>query len=482
VNTEPSSAAEAADGKQRAAITFLDRAATKEGSFTFDYGVPTSPALTLTGLSPDKITTSTSLKPFVLAIPNLFSEDGARSLAFDASPGQLLTPLRQQRYSRYVDPGQQAHRVGFRTRIGLAVDKGQSGGEDDEKSAPSKLGLGLSTSLLDSSDPLMATDDAGNRIWETCVAANIGALPNTVPQTESGLTRTGLASDIAVAVALRLGAAPVGQRTLTHAVREDIKRIEAKLTRLGTPVPVPDYNSPAFDTWLSAAEAILSAKLASLPADSPPDDPEFAVRTAALKACAVKASERAQSAQDLDLGFGSVWSGDEGELANFGDAAPVLWAAYKLPLRSLLGRQQGSPPVSAVAAEVVKLLQFWSVGASARYAWSDKLATADESTPEVVADVRDLWIGVERLTSSSRFAAQYGWFDAQATESESQAFSRSGERWLVSGAYRVSSLEQGVWLTFSYGKAESTLEGFDDEVALISIVFSPPTLSSMFAQ
>ena len=513
--------------KQAEAISLLDKKAKQEGSFTFDYGVPTSPALTLTGVSPDKLNTSSSLKPFVLSLPDVFSADGARTVAFDASPAQLILKPRQQHYSEYVN-ADTAYRILFRTRLGLVIDRGEEGGEDPKKGAASKLGVGVSTSLLDHSDPLMTTDQRGQRVWETCVARHLGELPDSRSQTPAQQQRTQLELAQHLIDALRLGAAPVGTRRSTPGILADIEQIEAILSRVRadaaprqpapsdaslraleaeasqlsgpakqevlqaialiksrlttaastpTAVDAPNYDSAEFDTWLASARSEVAAAIETLPTETAVEDAkEYEVRTEELKACAVQASEHAQAAQDLDVGAGAVWSGEKGKVEGFDDPSRVVWAAYRFPLRALFGR--GALPAMSDADE--QPLQHWVVGGSARIAWSEQLATGDEDNPEIEADVAEAWVGLERLTSSSRFAAQYGWFDGKATEAEHAALSRTGERWLLSGAYRLSSADTGMWLSFSYGAFESSLEGFDDKVALVSVTFSPPTLSTMF--
>ena len=64
-----------------AGYTIANKAATNEGLFAFDYGVPESPALTLAGLADAKVTPSTSLKPFVIALPGLFGSDTSATTA-----------------------------------------------------------------------------------------------------------------------------------------------------------------------------------------------------------------------------------------------------------------------------------------------------------------------------------------------------------------------------------------------------------------
>src|ERR1700679_1140723 len=54
--------------------------------FSFYYSVPTSPALTLAGLSADKTATSTPAKPFVLSSPTVTGGGTGTAYAADAAP------------------------------------------------------------------------------------------------------------------------------------------------------------------------------------------------------------------------------------------------------------------------------------------------------------------------------------------------------------------------------------------------------------
>lgn len=454
------------------AKAFLDRKASNDSSFTFDYGVPTSPALTLTGLSAEKLNTSTSLKPFVMAVPDLFKQGGPTSLAFDASLGSIMVPGPQQnRYSDYVSDQNLGRRLAYRTRLGVVVDKGRAATND---AAASKLGFGFSASLLDDSDPLMATNPDGSRVWESCVFANIGDLDDTVAAPE-GAEHAAISRvlDRVNGVRLRMGQA--GSRTVTPAVVADVNAIQ---DALGAAAPnAPDYNSSDFDVWVAAARDTLTTRLSQAPAVEPRPNATAEARRKTLIGCATQASQKAQISQDLDVGAGAVWSGDNGRISHLRRGATVVWAAYRLPLGTLSRPWTGVAGGEGASGSFMNNLM---VGGRARFAWNDTLATGDSATPNVRADVRDIWGGLEYLNDEMRIAAQYGWFDADTKRPQDAAFGRSSRRWLISGAYKLDGLVEGAWLTFSYGQSESTLDKFDDKVALVSVTFAPPTLSSMF--
>lgn len=144
-------AAEKAGGESP--ITILERKA-KHSIFSFDYGPPTSPAMTLLGLTPDKTPPSTSLTKFVVSAPSLFSKEAGQSIAFDGAPAALFERRSESSFVNYASRGW-AYRLGYRTRIGAAGLNGDDGGGDASKQIRSRIAFGLSASLLDQSDPLM---------------------------------------------------------------------------------------------------------------------------------------------------------------------------------------------------------------------------------------------------------------------------------------------------------------------------------------
>src|ERR1700749_4994389 len=124
--------------------------------FTFDYSVPTSSALELAGLSTHKVTPATSLKPFVLSLPGLLGSNGtSTSAALDLAPAWALGDA-DAIVAEYEKPDAWAERIWYRTRFGVALTKGDTGGSDATQAIPSRVAIGLSFSLSDGSDPVMA--------------------------------------------------------------------------------------------------------------------------------------------------------------------------------------------------------------------------------------------------------------------------------------------------------------------------------------
>src|SRR4051794_7789609 len=93
-------AAQAGPGKGDKKATVYEQAA-QTSVFSFDYGPPASPALTLMGLSPDKISLSTTLKPFVLSLPSLFDGSGNQVAGIDLAPLSLFRRPANQTFGIY---------------------------------------------------------------------------------------------------------------------------------------------------------------------------------------------------------------------------------------------------------------------------------------------------------------------------------------------------------------------------------------------
>src|ERR1051326_5108794 len=139
--------------------------------FSFDYGVPHSPALMLAGLSTDKVTPATSLKPFVLSLPGLIGSGSTNtSAALDFAPAWAWSDKTDTLHYGDDTPEAMINRIWFRTRLSAALSKGDSGGTDTTKAIPSRAAIGLNVSLLDGSDPVVARMPGEQRShWLQCL-------------------------------------------------------------------------------------------------------------------------------------------------------------------------------------------------------------------------------------------------------------------------------------------------------------------------
>ena len=247
---------EAADPPKGDKSATLYEEASQKGIFAFDYGPPASPALTLMGLSPDKINLSTALKPFVLSLPSLFSSEGGQTAGIDFAPLSLFRTPANQNYDRYAAPGNYGGRVFARTRVEIAGYNGVKN-DDASKAKPSKVAFGISTTLTDSNDPLVvrlpgATADAP--YFHQCLGFGQARL-DAYEQTFADQAGTGAAQQLAEIHA-----------DYSLAMRDDdflrkrgldllrrIAQVTGKPPGLGMEAPAPVITPDAWTVWSQLA-------------------------------------------------------------------------------------------------------------------------------------------------------------------------------------------------------------------------------------
>ncbi len=451
--------------------------------FSFDYGVPHSPALMLAGLSTDKITPASSLKPFVLSLPGLLgSSSTTTSAAADFAPAWALGDNNSGDAVDYANlgSGHYWNRVWFRTRVSVAVNKGDDGGSDPTKATPSRAAIGLSFSLLDNSDPVWARTGADGKIphWLACVQQNVKAY---LPADPTFKPLNDITSEVN---ALR---EPTTGWDLDGPSFENNAKVQHVLGQLKSNIAVVfgDTWTPPSD-WNNKTErdGILDKLLAQV------KDRVNAIETSklwtsatsdaatAIQNCSKEASDIAQHGADLQIGAGVVWRGPNGgkDWTNFNDPNPAMWLAGRVPLDF----DQSGTCESTTTGGARSELSCWTFGGSARYSHGEFDATGNAATPQFKADVAEGWIGIERVDSRSKFGAYLGYTDQHAAESADKAFSKSGTRWLFSGAYSLSDVYKGLWVVGSYGAANGTVSTLNDKVALLTLTFGPPDTSSGF--
>lgn len=512
--------------------------------FTFDYGPPTSPALSLTGQSPDKTTTSTSLGKFALTIPSLYGEDGDKAIAFDVAPASLFEHPSRATYKAYMNGGR-AYRLGYRTRLGVAAMNGKDGDGDASKAVRSRLALGLSSSLLDSADPLRTgwSRATNNTFLDRCLADYLpvayqiqqkyASAPAEALQISKELERAvdardklidGASPEVAWTIwkqarpeeAETPAAAPAPQPAKVQPVDQHMAELKTVFDRLDKdpgasadqkafnrlamsvladianrdrpPAPAAPATAPAAPTASNAPAGLtrealledLSARIVDLTAQlkkpAEANDKELNTRlkaagvTAAASRCSDGAARLARFSPDLDIGFGAIARGDPGRLDGLDKAGGAVWLGYKMPLGQVLFR---TPKPDAEAADQVPL-DAWMVVISGRYAWNDWRTTGDKAVTEFPADVTEAWVGLERLTEATRWAVQYGWSDVSSRNLAGKPFEQSGERYMVSGQFRVGDESSPIWLGLSYGNAYGSNAKLHDNTALVTLSVSPP--------
>ena len=132
-----------ADTKAMAAIA----AQNNYKKYTVDFTVPESPAFSLIGIAPEKITRPATPRDLAIAVANGVDEQGkAKSgLAIEFSPYELL-------YGQRVTLSDYAERQSVRRLMGTVVSLGVAKGtEATDKSM--RMGVGLNISLFDFGDP-----------------------------------------------------------------------------------------------------------------------------------------------------------------------------------------------------------------------------------------------------------------------------------------------------------------------------------------
>jgi hypothetical protein len=482
----PSPASDPNATKETFSCNILNTAAANADLFSFDYGIPHSPALMLAGLSTDKITPASSLKPFVLSLPGLLgSGSTATSAALDTAPAWVFGDQQGLSSFNYAEDGRFWDRLWYRTRISVAVAKGDDGGGDPAKIKPSRAAIGVSVSLLDNSDPIMARTaaDGSDSHWVHCLRANASKLYPYTPPEDSGFQT--IASSVLLLADVQRDSNYWHKDPSTAAADaqsiDELKSAEAVadtvLGRTSKFAYSAHWDDPQFrkDQLTSDIKALNLKRAAIMTSDVAKATDTAAVPV--ITACAKEASDVAQHGADLQIGAGVVWRGDPSGQGwhNFRDPNFAVWVAGRIPLDF---NQSGSCESSATTPR--SELSCWTVGGSGRFSAGEYDATGNTATPEFKADVLEGWAGIERVDSKSKIGAYYGYTDQRAADDADKAFSKSGSRWLFSGAYSLDSLYSGLWIVGSYGAANGTVSTLDDKVALLTLTFGPPKIGSGF--
>jgi len=474
--------------------------------FSFDYSVPNSPAMELAGLSTDKVTPANSLKPFVLSLPGLLGSDGtSTSAALDLAPAWALGDP-DTIIAEYEKPNAWAERIWYRTRFGVALTKGDTGGSDPTKAVPSRMAIGLSFSLLDGSDPVMArtsndyelkdpNDKNSPRIndshWLHCLTINFD---KWAPDARSDLRDIDAANVYITNLSGNANAGkPLqdikfgmyqGKPLVGKAGLERIMEIANQYGVTGAG-ELPAADDPRWNSGSSRAEVLktLRAAFAQKKTDITNGDSWKAHQQAsqdAIVACQKEASDVAQHGADLQIGAGVVLQGAPGTLSNLNDPNGAVWIAGRLPFSDIFGSDGLCDPTTVGATR--SELACWTIGGSGRYSAGEMDATGDTTTPMFKANVAEGWIGIERIDTSMKVGGYFGYMDQSAVNVADKAFSKSGTRWLFSGAYSLSNWVNGLWVVGSYGNANGSTTTLNDKVALLSLTFGPPKLDSGFMQ
>lgn len=435
-----------ADTDTREAINLIDQKAENKSAFDFDYGVPTSPALRLLDRPSDKIQVSTGLKPFILSIPSvLLDGDDGQSIALDVAPAWIIGSSRDRTFTRYTDPNNLVYRVLLKTHVNIAAYEGVDSSNADEAER-SRIALGVSTSILDQSDPLMASfpGSSGKSAWAECISRRVAVFralvetrpPNDEQRLDLEIERSDLGQQVRDLRKDLQHAEQAGRSKLKSVIETEIIRIEKRLEKI--------------DDLAASNRTVFNSSAAN----------------AALKGCADQANIAARFGASLDVSAGALLHGDEGRIRDFDRTGYAAWAAFRYPVNFLFDSQY--KPTSGVM-----------VGFSGRVSFDEFLDSGDKAVGQVQADTWDVWGGLEWLNANTRLAAQVGYQGRNADDAPA-GFDKERWRYLVNVSQRVSGRESGVWLKVSYGHVSQA--GDDDEMLLVALTFAPPDPANLFGQ
>ncbi len=486
-------------------------AAAHDGIFGFDYGAPSSPALSIAGLSADKTTVSSSLKPFVLTLPTLVDGADSQTAAIDLIPISLFPRGGRATIEDYQANGW-LYRAVNRLHVGFAGTNGAYADGKAAKQKPSRLALSASLSLLDSSDPLLMRDrKTGNYAFDQCLLS--------IPDERLPIAMsTAFSRYKDEAIFLQ---SDVFNDKVTEEELKSLRRDFGTPTAIAlAPIKAPDARTVEALTYLmnraeaagdSAGRDLYRGKLReALGADAPsvqgPSqklapgdkayylkklDAEIAKRDKAFenasklfatdlgyldaaKTCGKSVSQIAMYRTQVNVGVAKLWRGAPGRLKKFHGGGEALWVGLRAPLI----RNFSTDPAKAAKGPISALM----VGGSIRYGQHEYLETKDDTTPLFRANHWDFWAGLDYLSDTLQVGAQVGWTKAIANDQTLDRFSNKGMRWLGSTKVRLSSAEQGIWLGASYGHANGNTDNLKDKTFLLTVIFGPPDGPNLFGE
>lgn len=489
-----------ADGVE-APIILLQQKASSQNLYSFDYGIPASPALTLIGTSTDKLTPSSTLKPYDFSVPASFGgPKDSQSFTADFTPAWVLESQQPTYDEYYQDWGVQ---IAHRARFSGAFYPGDKAGGDATKAKSSRLAFGANVSLLGGSDPLAVTAPGKSKsVWVDCLNNVL-----TTPQYASLRTLADQMNANYNKANNVLGAVQAAQLDLQ---KNYDKAIAAVRDCLGVDGPClgltsTDALSTAFklDSSSDAAKAHQIDQLFEAMGKVMTDLQTASVNkqgagvSDAFTTCVQTANTAARFGSDIDIGAGVMWTGKPGAFEGFTDAAGAVWLAGHVPIGSFNGDLASGKSGDNVEGRAIML------GGSARASWKETVATGDAVTSEGKANVIDAWLGLELYAPTFRMAAQGGYNRTHFTDIAASTFSKSGFRWQVSASARLGDVLGGIfntatslltghsnndqsikgaWLNATYGSSGGTTTALDDKTFLISVSFSPNDPYDLFGE
>lgn len=429
------------------AQNIIDRKANDEDVFTFDYGVPSAPALTLLGVAEDQITQSNSLKPFIVSLPGVFSsKETGQAVALDMSPAWLVTRRGERSYANYSG----GMPLWFRTRFGVALYEGVDDA-DPAKQKPSRLAVGLSSSIFDWSDPLLASAPGmKGSAWTTCFKSGASVISSSMPPP---ITSEELASlqkqydeyDRRVRVLERMG---------SRTTEQDAELASNKALRQTTSASYAKIISD----WRNEA----AAKFAKSEGEQ------------VVTGCMKVADRAARIGTDFDVGGGAVWEGRPGKLEGLANPSAIFWASFRTSFG--VSRPKGYDYRSLIKWADDNSSWFM-LGGSGRVGFSEAVATGDAAKPKIRANTYSGWIGIERYSETNRFTAQIGVRRTDPRLPADSAFAGTQTVYHVSFDQKMTD---SIWLSLAYGRAEGAGALKDDSTVRVRLTFDSPGVRNIF--
>jgi hypothetical protein len=439
-------------------IDIVNKTAAEEGLFQFDWGMPASPSLSLLGHVEDKVPAANSLKAFTVQLPSMVGGDEiGQTIGVDVSPAWLIGDGGTRTYTRYLESSP-SYRALYRSRIGLAAYEGNA--------RRSRLILGLSTSLLDSSDPLMARlpGESGSA-WQTCLdsrSAIVQADLDKVSDADQG-KRQALQTELAGLIQ--------EQPVATEKVQAYARKLAASPNDDGV---IAVLTLATLDLKrIVDRRAVIDAELKTLTVQADTDLQKRFTRSDAadiVSDCARRANVVARYGESLSVGAGASWAGSRGNLDNLQGGGWAAWASYRRPLGFDFGVEDGD----------LIPRSYWMWGGSVRYGMNEPIRTGALNVHEAKGDTINLWLGVERLTASSRLAIEGGWQLRHLNDvPHGPDYPRERWRYFVSYSKRLGDERSGVWLRLGYGNADDG--ALDDQSIVASLVYAPPAAANLLS-
>lgn len=448
----------------------------KAEAFALDLAVPSSPAFTVLGLSPDRVARPTSPRELATDLLNGVDDQGnlQTGLAIDFVPYLLIAgdelTLAQYRQNDFGPIG--LRRLAARSQLSLATTKGTS---DDDKSV--RLAAGLHVTPWDTGDARM------NLTLDTCINAVHDEILASMGQFSPNLRNLIIVAydwpddddqwSNKLEDLVRKDGVEQVERDL-HARIQDATR-KARLVATAKAFKVPalpkdeDVQKLEIERRLADLERDLHEKITS--------KETFLDWQARLEKCFADAKLQNWNAAAWDLGIAPSWVSESSGFQDLGHAGGTLWTSLSLDLpgNNWWGLT-GEPEDLRNETDVHRFIRqhFQAIG-HVRYRWDQRVddPSSNNSTQKVQED--DLLVGGRLRAGVPSLALSVE--GAYVREKPKGMPAINGQRWAASGEIKITD---SFWLQVSAGANEG-IGGTNDGFVLGSIRYGLSTESPFAA-